>query len=79
MTKEKILAYAKQQGYDGIEPLGKWRQYDCYEPTFKNATEQNPAIVGMSLIILVDGTNIRMSTVEEAFQQIREIEEIDDD
>ena len=66
---------AKKSGYDGVEPLGKWRGYDCYEPVFDGTTEEEPAIVGPPLIILVKGDEIRMSTEEEAFQQIEESEE----
>ena len=72
MSKNEIIAFAKEQGYDGVSPLGKWREYECYEPTFDGAAEEEPAIVGPPLIILVNGDAIRMSTVEEAFQQMDE-------
>lgn len=74
MSKEKIIAFAKKQGYDGISPLGKWRGYDAYEPTFKGTGEE-PAFVGPPLMILVKGNEIRMSTVEEAYAQIDEAED----
>lgn len=77
MSKEKIIAFAKEQGYDGIAPLGKWREYDAYEPTFKGTDEENPAIVGPPLMILVKGEDIRMSTVEEAYAQMDEAEDED--
>lgn len=72
MSKDKIIAFAKEQGYDSIAPLGKWREYECYEPIFDGSTEDEPAIVGPPLIILVKGDEIRMSTEEEAFQQMDE-------
>lgn len=75
MSNDKILAFAKQNGYDGVEPLGKWRDYDCYEPTFEDTSEEEPAIVGLPLIILVKGDEIRMSTEEEAYQQMEESDE----
>lgn len=75
MSKEKIIAFAKEQGYDGISPLGKWRGYDAYEPTFNGSDEDTPAIVGPPLMILVKGKEIRMSTVEEAYEQIAEAED----
>lgn len=74
MSNEKIIAFAKKQGYDGISPLGKWRGYDAYEPTFKG-TDEEPAFVGPPLMILVKGNEIRMSTVEEAYAQIDEAED----
>lgn len=75
MSKNEIIAFAKKQGYDGISPLGKWREYDAYEPTFKGTNEETPAIVGPPLMILVKGNEIRMSTVEEAYAQIDEAED----
>ena len=72
MNKEKIIEFAKQNGYDGVFPLGKWKGYDAYEPTFDFSSEKEPALVGPPLMILVKGDEIRMSTVEEAFEQIRE-------
>lgn len=75
MSKDKVIAFAKKQGYDGAVPLNKWRGYDCYEPTFTESSAENPAIVGPPLIILVKGSEIRMSTVEEAFAQMDETEE----
>lgn len=78
MDKKKILEFAKKQGYDSIEPLGKWKEFDCYEPTINETSEKNPAIVGPPLIILVQGDKIRMSTVEEAFQQMDDMDEIEE-
>lgn len=75
MSKEKIIAFAKKQGYDGVSPLGKWRGYDAYEPTFEGTSEDTPAFVGPPLMILVKGKEIRMSTVEEAYAQIDDAEE----
>lgn len=72
MSNEKIVEFAKKNGYDDAIPLGPWREYDCYEPIFDGATEDEPAIVGPPLIILVKGDEIRMSTEEEAFQQMDE-------
>lgn len=72
MSKEKIIAFAKENGYDGAEPLGKWREFDCYEPVSEGTSEEEPAIVGPPLIILVKGDEIRMSTEEEAYQQMEE-------
>lgn len=77
MSKKEIIAFAKKQGYDGVSPLGKWREYDAYEPTVKGTSEDNPAVVGPPLMILVKGEEIRMSTIEEAFQQMDEAEDED--
>ena len=71
MEKSKIIAFAKENGYDGVKPLGKWREFDAYEPTF-DGKEDDLACVGPPLMILVAGEKIRMSTIEEAYQQIDE-------
>ncbi len=75
MSEKDIIQFAKKNGYDGAEPLGQWRGYDCYEPTFKDTSIENPALVGPPLMIMVKGDEIRMSTEEEAYQQIEESDE----
>lgn len=75
MNKKEITAFAKKQGYDGVLPLGKWKDYECYEPFFENATDEEPAEVGPPLIVLVKGDEIRMSTVDEAYEQMEDSEE----
>lgn len=79
MDKKQITAFAKKNGYDGVAPLGKWKEYDAYEPIIKGATEKEPAAVGPPLMILVKGDTIRMSTVEEAFEQIADSDDEEPD
>ncbi len=62
--------YAKAQGYESAEYIGEWRGYKCYEPII---AEGEIAFIGLPLLILEDKEgNIRMSTPEEAMQQIDE-------
>lgn len=77
MKKKSIIAFAKENGYSGILPLGRWKEYDAYEPTFDGTGEL--AFVGPPLMILVKGEEIRMSTVEEAFEQIADAEDEDEE
>ncbi len=72
ITKEQIIEFAKSQGYDGVKPLGQWRGYDAYEPTFNGSSECSPAMIGPPLLILADRDGVRMSTVDEAFAHIDE-------
>jgi hypothetical protein len=67
MKHADILEFAKNQGYDDISYIEKWRGYDVYEPLFDY---EGVSIVGPPLIILVKGDTIRMSTVEESFEQL---------
>lgn len=67
MSLEKVIEFAKKQGYESVEKLEKWKEYDVYEPIYKN---DEVSIIGMPLLILVKGEEIRMSTVEEALEQL---------
>lgn len=73
MNRARVVEFAKEQGYDGAEPLGQWRGYDIYEPTFEQSSGEEPAIVGPPLTIMVQGETIRMSTEKESFQQIADL------
>lgn len=70
MKKSKIIEFARKNGYDTVSSLGKWRGYDAYEPIMKGATEEEPAFTGPPLMILVKGDEIRMSTPDEAYEQM---------
>ena len=72
MTHKEVVAFAEKQGYDDVLPLGRWKEYDAYEPIFDDTDDENPAMVGPPLIILVKGDTIRMSTEEEAFEQMEQ-------
>ena len=72
MKERDILRFAKENGYDGIEPLGTWRGFDVYEPVCDTTNEEAPAMAGPPLVILVQGDTVRMSTEEEAYQQLDE-------
>ena len=73
---EKVQEFARQQGYQKAVYLNEWNGYKCYEPIFD---ESKPSFTGLPLIILVDSNNnIRMSTSDEAVQQMRETNKNDD-
>lgn len=67
MKIEQIKEFAKQQGYDDALSIGKWKDFDVYEPIFSG---EDTSIIGVPFMILVKDDNIRMSTIEEAFEQI---------
>lgn len=70
MAQLLINEFAKSQGYETAEYLCEWRGYKCYEPII---AEGEMSFVGLPLLILEDTKgNIRMSTPEEAMQQIDE-------
>ena len=70
MTLDKIIEFAKEKGYYNVEYIGKWKEYDVYEPLFNG---DNVFIVGPPLIILVNDNTMRMSTPEEAYDQLDSI------
>ena len=66
--KEAIIEFAKKNGYNSAEYLCEWNNYTCYEPIFK---ENAVSYIGLPLLILEDSEgNLRMSTPEEALEQI---------
>lgn len=72
MLHEKIKQFAKEHGYVTVERLKDWNGYECYEPIMDR---KEIAEIGPPLLILVKGDTIRMSTVEEAFQQMDDSDE----
>ena len=67
MTQDKILQFAKAQGYDGAEYDSKWHAYDVYQPTFDGV---EIPMIGLPFVILVKDGAIRMSTKDEAFEYL---------
>lgn len=60
--------YAKAAGYDDAVFLHVWRGYRCYKPVAKG----QDGMIGLPLIILEKGKEIRMSTPEEALEHFDE-------
>ena len=71
MNIKKILKFAEENGYTGAVYLNEWRGYSCYEPTIG---DDGVAFIGLPLIIMVKGDEIRMSTPDEAMKHIDETE-----
>ena len=63
----KVIEYAKSQGYETVKRLKNWRGYEVYEPI---ALKGEVSYTGLPLVILVKGTEIRMSTPEESLEQL---------
>ena len=62
---DKVKEFAKKQGYDDVIYLREWNGFKVYEPVFEG---EGVAYIGPPLVVLVKGENIRMSSVEEAFE-----------
>ena len=60
---DKVKQFAIKQGYNEIKKLENWNGYEVYEPIMGE-----DAIIGIPLVIMVKGNNIRMSSIEEAFR-----------
>ncbi|MEG1561971.1 MAG: hypothetical protein RR323_06170 [Raoultibacter sp.] len=65
---EDIIKFAKSNGYEDVSPLGEWNGYEAFEPLY--FSDGSTAITGPPLMILAKGETIRMSTPEEAYEQI---------
>lgn len=72
MNIKEIIKFAEECGYNGATYLNEWRGHSCYEPTF---ADEGTFYVGLPLIIMVKGDEIRMSTPEESLQHVDEFEE----
>jgi hypothetical protein len=68
MMQDRVIAFAKEQGYDTAEYLREWRGCSVYEPMYAGGG----ALLGPPLMILVKGEEIRMATTEEAMQQVHD-------
>ncbi len=68
MKQERINAFAKEQGYSGAEYLCEWHGYSCYEPYFDSDDSTEIQYVGLPLVIMVKGNEIRMSTADECMK-----------
>lgn len=76
MMLEKIIKFAKDNGYATAKKLNPWNGYEVYEPIMNDG---EISFIGPPLIILVKGEEIRMSTPEEAYQRIEDTSEEADD
>lgn len=72
MDLKSVIAFAKKNGYETAEKLNNWNGYECYEPVMDSKKE---SAVGPPLLILVKGDKIRMSTPDEAYQQMDDMED----
>lgn len=61
---EKVVEFAKKQGYKTAEFVTKWKGYDVYEPVFSDEL----SYIGLPLWILVKGSEIRMTDEKECFE-----------
>ena len=69
MDIKQVISFAQRNGYETVEKLNNWNGYECYEPNMDSKKETE---LGPPLLILVKGDKIRMSTPDEAFQQLDE-------
>lgn len=65
-----IQKFANEKGYKSASYLGVWNGFKCYEPILDT---EGVLFIGLPLMILEDNAgNIRMSTTEEAMEQLRD-------
>ena len=75
MEKEKILEFAKNEGYAKINYLGKWKEYDVYDLIMEeeiNGEEEN-CCVGYPYVLLVKENEIRVSEPMECLRVRRQL------
>jgi len=62
---QRVLEFAKHHGYETALRLKNWKGYKVYEPI---VDQKKITFVGLPLIILEKGNEIRLSTPKEAFE-----------
>ncbi len=65
--RQKVIEFAQSQGYETALRLKNWKGFEVYEPIMK---KDEVSYTGLPLLILVNGDEIRMSTPEEALEQL---------
>lgn len=63
-----VTEFARKTGYEGAVFLHSWRGYRCYRPVLKD----DSGLIGLPLVILKKGNEIRMSTPDEALEHFDE-------
>ena len=67
MKRDRVIEFARENGYDGAVFRGKWKHFDVYEPT---SNGEEPANIGRQEFILEFDGMIRMTMEDEAFEYI---------
>ena len=70
MEEKKIQEFAVANGYEAAVYQKEWNGYQCYEPVF--SLDEPVSYIGLPLMILVKGENIRMSTADEAMELLEQ-------
>jgi len=69
MDKNKIINFAKSQGFGAVKKLEDWHDYEIYEPLFN---DDEIHFIGLPFFIMVKDDGIRMSTLDEVEEWINE-------
>lgn len=67
MTKENILNFAKNSIFTTVTYIGKWKDYDVWEPGFD---DDEPHYIGFPQFILVKDDKIRWSKDDDESREI---------
>jgi len=72
MSEQEVLDFAVINGYMAVEKLPDWQGYEVYEPIL---SANNLSYSGAPYVILVnaDAGEIRMSTEQEAYDNLEHI------
>lgn len=58
MKSKDVLKFAIENGYDNIEYMGKWKDFEVYIPTFQNLSEIR--IIGYPQYYLIKDDHIEI-------------------
>lgn len=61
--EKKVKQWALKYGYDDVEYLGRWKEFDVYDLVFNEVR-----VTGFPLVALVKDKKLRVSTPEESLE-----------
>lgn len=67
--KNKIIDFAKLEGFDTAQRVENWRGYEIYEPLYNDGEVH---YIGLPFFIMLKDDEMRMSTLEETLAWIDE-------
>lgn len=59
---KKAMKFAKENGYESVQYLGKYEKYFVYEPIMD---VNNTSFIGLPTVILINDEEVRMSNYDE--------------
>lgn len=77
MDTSLIKSFAKERGFEDVEFLGRWKNFDVYSGVVSE--EDSDAAIGLPYYILADGQNIMESEYPKEYHEIFDLLESEEE